>query len=197
MRVGGRPDQAGVQRAMGAARCHPGSRRPPTRGFCSRRALQLPWRARTAPGIPAPPPIRRGPARLRAGCSSTATAAAAAECRRCPPTVAASQSLVSHGDIRYEGTLYTVDMPNSTIALSNGEHGFGMHQCSTQQQQHPGLFAGCLPLLAALHVPVLPSSHASTVPGAVHALHRCTAAAAHAYFAKTETQSCFAAARAQ
>ncbi|KAI7845446.1 hypothetical protein COHA_000996 [Chlorella ohadii] len=28
-------------------------------------------------------------------------------------------SLVSHGDIRYEGTLYTIDMPNSTIALSN------------------------------------------------------------------------------
>lgn len=28
---------------------------------------------------------------------------------------------VSHGEIRYEGLLANVDMPNSTIALSNGE----------------------------------------------------------------------------
>ena len=30
-------------------------------------------------------------------------------------------SLVSHGDVRYEGVLYSIDMPNSSIAMSNGE----------------------------------------------------------------------------
>lgn len=29
--------------------------------------------------------------------------------------------LPAAGDIRYEGVLYTIDMPNSTIALSNGK----------------------------------------------------------------------------
>ena len=36
------------------------------------------------------------------------------------PYIGSTMSLVSHGDIRYEGVLYTIDMPNSTIALSNG-----------------------------------------------------------------------------
>ncbi|KAL4421803.1 hypothetical protein ABPG77_009609 [Micractinium sp. CCAP 211/92] len=35
------------------------------------------------------------------------------------PFIGSLMSLVSHGEIRYEGTLFTIDMPNSTIALSN------------------------------------------------------------------------------
>ena len=37
------------------------------------------------------------------------------------PYIGAKISLISRGDIRYEGTLYTIDMNESTIALQNGE----------------------------------------------------------------------------
>jgi hypothetical protein len=36
------------------------------------------------------------------------------------PYIGAKISLISRGDIRYEGTLYTIDMNESTIALQNG-----------------------------------------------------------------------------
>jgi hypothetical protein len=37
------------------------------------------------------------------------------------PFIGSLMSLISVSDIRYEGTLYSIDMPNSQIALSNGE----------------------------------------------------------------------------
>ena len=36
------------------------------------------------------------------------------------PYIGAKISLISKGDIRYEGTLYSIDMNESTIALHNG-----------------------------------------------------------------------------
>lgn len=36
------------------------------------------------------------------------------------PFIGAKISLISKGDIRYEGTLYSIDMNESTIALQNG-----------------------------------------------------------------------------
>lgn len=39
------------------------------------------------------------------------------------PFLGSLMTLISHGDIRYEGVLYTIDMPNSTITLSNGAGG--------------------------------------------------------------------------
>ena len=41
------------------------------------------------------------------------------------PFVGSLMSLVSHGDVRYEGVLYSIDMPNSSIAMSNGEGSAG------------------------------------------------------------------------
>jgi hypothetical protein len=37
------------------------------------------------------------------------------------PFLGSLMSLVSHKDIRYEGVLSKIDIPNSTISLSNGE----------------------------------------------------------------------------
>jgi hypothetical protein len=39
------------------------------------------------------------------------------------PFLGSLMSLVSHGEIRYEGLLADVNMNTSTIALSNGERG--------------------------------------------------------------------------
>jgi hypothetical protein len=36
------------------------------------------------------------------------------------PFIGAKISLISKGDIRYEGTLYSIDMNESTIALQSG-----------------------------------------------------------------------------
>jgi protein LSM14 len=36
------------------------------------------------------------------------------------PYIGSLMSLISQGEVRYTGTLWTIDMPNSTIALSNG-----------------------------------------------------------------------------
>jgi len=37
------------------------------------------------------------------------------------PYVGSLMSLVTHGEVRYEGILAEIDMPNSAISLSNGE----------------------------------------------------------------------------
>ena len=39
------------------------------------------------------------------------------------PFVGSVMSLITHGEVRYEGVLSSIDMPNSSIALSNGEWG--------------------------------------------------------------------------
>ena len=60
------------------------------------------------------------------------------------PYIGAKISLISRGDIRYEGTLYTIDMNESTIALQNGA---GTGPSPAAVPGVPGLLAGSLLLL--------------------------------------------------
>lgn len=75
------------------------------------------------------------------------------------PYIGSIMSLVSAGEIRYEGVLYNIDMPNSTIALSNG--GWGWREArrgergpgsDMERDAWPGTVPSLLAGLVILHI---------------------------------------------